>query len=139
VEHSTAAGSTVADRSRQIVLGVALLRLAVGAVSAAQPTALSGGLGIDSATSGRMAFVTRMFASREIGLALGAGYAVWKGGPAVRPWLLASALADGGDALTLVAAARSGRTAPAMSYAAAAGGVLAAGAALWAVGRSVRG
>jgi len=135
VEHTTEVGFPTADRSRQIALGVALLRLAVGAVSTVQPTALPRGLGIDSATSGRATFITQMFASREIALALGAGYAVLRGGPAMRPWLLASALADGADAVTLVSAARAGRTAKPGSYAAAAGGVVAVGAALWAATR----
>ena len=137
MEHTTTVGSPTAEKSRQIVLGVALLRLAVGAVSSVKPTVLPRGLGIDSATAGRATFITQMFASREIALGLGAGYAVLRGGPAVRPWLLASALADGADAVTLITAARAGRTAKPGSYAAAAGGILAAGAALWAVTRPI--
>ena len=138
MEHQTDAGSTGTDRSRQIVLAVALLRLAVGAVSSVQPTALPRSLGIDSATAGRAAFITRMFASREIALALGAGWTVARGGSASRPWLLAAALADGTDAVTLVAAARNGRVAKLPSYAAAAGAVAAVAAALWAVTRPQR-
>ncbi|MFG1924826.1 hypothetical protein [Cryptosporangium sp. NPDC048952] len=76
-----------------------------------------------------------MFASREIAIALGTGFAVVRGGPGARPWLLASALADGADAVTLVTAARQGRAAKLPSYAAAAGAVAAVGAALWAATR----
>ncbi|WP_143175568.1 hypothetical protein [Cryptosporangium aurantiacum] len=79
-----------------------------------------------------------MFASREIALALGAGWTVVGGGSASRPWLLASALADGADAVTLVAAARAGRVAKLPSYLAAAGAAAAVGAALWAVARPRR-
>ncbi|TQS46718.1 hypothetical protein [Cryptosporangium phraense] len=125
------AQSAPADRARQIVLAVALIRLAVGAVSTAQDTVLPRSLGIDSATAGRMAFITRMFATREIALALGTGAAVVKGGSGARSWVLASALADGFDAVTLVTAARSGRAAKLGSYAAAAGAVAAVGGALW--------
>ena len=127
--------STTGDRARQIVLAIALLRLAVGAVSTVQPTALPRGMGIDSATAGRATFITRMFASREIAIALGTGVAVARGGPGARPWLLASALADGADAVTLIAAARAGRTAKLASYAAAAGGIVAVAASLWAATR----
>lgn len=136
MEHTTEVGSTLtADRSRQIVLGVALLRLAVGAVSTVKPTVLPRGLGIDSASSGRATFITQMFASREIAIALGTGYSIVRGGSAARTWLLASALADGADAVTLFSAARAGRTAKPGSYAAAAGAVAAVGASLWAVTR----
>ncbi|MFI5954233.1 hypothetical protein [Cryptosporangium sp. NPDC051539] len=72
-----------------------------------------------------------MFASREIALALGTGAAVLKGGPGARSWVLASALADGADAVTLVTAVRTGRAAGLAGYAAAAGAVAAVGAALW--------
>jgi hypothetical protein len=135
VENTSGLGSTTGDRSRQIVLAVALLRLAVGAVSTAQPTVLPRGMGIDSATAGRATFITQMFASREIAIALGTGFTVARGGPAARPWLLASALADGADAVTLIAAARAGRAAKLAAYTAAAGAVAAVGASLWAATR----
>ncbi|GAA0278225.1 hypothetical protein GCM10009539_77550 [Cryptosporangium japonicum] len=134
MEHTSEVGSPAADRSRQIVLAVALLRLAVGAVSTVQPTALPRGMGIDSATAARATFITQMFASREIALALGTSYAVVRG-RSPRPWLLASALSDGADAVTLVTAARQGRVAKVAAYAAAAGAVVAVGASVWAATR----
>jgi hypothetical protein len=121
VAHESGAVTNGTDRSKQYLAGLAAVRLVAGAVSLARPAVLARGLGVDSASARRTAFVARMFASREIGLGLGTLYAATRGGPAVRPWLAASILADASDAVALVSAVRTDRLAPVRGYALAIG------------------
>jgi hypothetical protein len=62
-------------------------------------------LGTDRGTASRARVYVRLFAAREIGLGLGTLNAL-RSGADVRPWVVAAAIADAGDAAALVAAAR---------------------------------
>jgi hypothetical protein len=62
-------------------------------------------LGVDRGTARRATTLTRFFSAREAALGLGALHAL-RTGADVRPWLLAQALGDAGDAVALVAATR---------------------------------
>ena len=134
MQHESGVGSSVTDRSKQFLTALAVVRLAAGGATLAKPAILAQGLGVDSASARRTGFVAQMFAGREIGLGLGTLYAARRGGPALRPWLVASMFADTLDAVALVGAARKEGLAPIRSYAVAlgaAGAVVGAAATLW--------
>jgi hypothetical protein len=96
------------DRRRAARLGVALAglgRVGVGAALLARPASLPRAVGVDSISARRMAWVVRLFAVRDAALGAGAVHAVLTGRPA-RPWLLAQAISDGSDAVTMGVAVR---------------------------------
>jgi hypothetical protein len=142
VNHESDAGSSVTDRSKQFLAALALVRLAAGGVSLLTPTVLAKGLGVDSASAGRTAFVAQLFGSREIALGLGTLYASARKPETLRPWLVASMFADAVDAAALVSGARKGGLAPVRSYGVAvgaSGAVVGAAATLWTLRNTHRG
>ncbi|HZG95598.1 MAG TPA: hypothetical protein VEZ46_12910 [Mycobacteriales bacterium] len=98
-------------------------RVAAGSLFLARPAAFARLLGVDSVTSGRLAWQSQMIGAREIGLGLGL-LAALRRNPA--PWLLAGALADGVDSYAFTARARAGDVRPGVGYGL---GAVAAGAA----------
>jgi hypothetical protein len=99
------AGRTNRRRARIGGTAVGLLRVVVGARLVARPEALPQTLGVDSVSARRMAWLVRMLGVRDLTLGLGAAYA-GVGRRDLAPWLLAQAVADGGDAVVLALAAR---------------------------------
>jgi hypothetical protein len=108
------------------VIALAAGRVAIGGAVFVRPTVLARGLGVDSATAERTAWLARMFAVRD--LALGVGV-LWTAGrakrggavelvgeallgrgvdTALKELLLLGALSDAGDALAVGAALRQG-------------------------------
>jgi len=98
-------------------LGVAALigagRVGVGVVSLSQPVTALRLCGADTGTAARVAWMTRLFGTREIGLGAGTLAAIRAGevaGPrGRRMWLTIGALVDVGDALAFAAALRDRR------------------------------
>jgi hypothetical protein len=134
VDHESSAGSSVDERSKQFLAALALVRLAAGGVSLLKPTVLAKGLGVDSASAGRTAFIAQLFGSREIAIGLGTYYAATRKPETLRPWLVASMFTDSLDAVSVISAARKGTLGPVRSYgvAVAAVGAVAGGlATLW--------
>ena len=80
-------------------------RVLVGAATFARPELLPRALGVDRGTARRATPVTRFFAAREAALGAGALVAM-RSGKDVRPWLIAQAVCDAGDAVALAAATR---------------------------------
>ena len=62
-------------------------------------------LGSDRGTASRAGVYVRLFAAREIALGLGTLNAL-RSGADVRPWVVAAAIGDAGDAAAFVSAAR---------------------------------
>lgn len=136
------------------VLALAAGRVVVGGTLFVQPTLLAKGMGVDSATAKRTAWIVRMFAVRDLALGLGVLWAmnrsrsgvaasalaagnVLVGGrgrssvdPALREALLLGLLSDAGDAVAVLAALRDGsvRTLPAVATLATAAGAAGIGA-----------
>jgi hypothetical protein len=123
VNHESNAGSSVTDRSKQFLAALALVRLAAGGVSLLTPSVLAKGMGVDSASAGRTAFVAQMFGSREIALGLGTYYAATRKPETLRPWLVASMFADTLDAAALISGARKGGLSAIRGYGGAVGAV----------------
>ncbi|MDQ6648603.1 MAG: hypothetical protein M3Z02_00550 [Actinomycetota bacterium] len=86
------------------------LRTGLGAVMLGLPALLPRVLGLDRATATRTTWLVRMVGAREVAIGAG-GLDAGRRGADLRPWLLAAAAADAGDALALVAALRQGRVA----------------------------
>lgn len=112
-------GTRARSRSRAAALVAAatpgrlsLGRAGVGVTMLARPTAVPSLLGVDPATSQRMAWAMQMLGGREVALGLGAWAALRGGDPrAARLWLGAGLLADTADALALAYAVGRGRVA----------------------------
>lgn len=98
--------------ARKLAISTGIFRTLVGSALLARPATLARLLGVDSTTSRRTEWLTRMLAGRETALGLGSLHVALTGRP-VRPWLLAQALSDACDAAALVRAARSHRIGPA--------------------------
>lgn len=107
---------------------LSLGRAGVGATMLARPAGVPSLLGVDTATSGRMAWAVQMLGAREVALGLG-GWAALRGGDAraARLWLGAGLLADSADALVIAYAVGRGRvaTAPGAAVVAVAAGAAA--------------
>lgn len=100
------------------LIALATGRFAVGATVFARPTLLAKGMGVDSTTAERTAWVARMFAVRDLALGLGVLWALNRsrrgrvagllGGtdPALRELLLLGVLCDLGDAVAVAGALR---------------------------------
>lgn len=116
-------------------LGLGFGRLALGAAFVSAPGAAVRMLGVDAAAATRMTWLARMAAVRDAALGAGLLGSVLARGGAPRPWLLAGAFTDAGDAAVLVLAAREGRVDRTRGYLMAAG---AAASALVGVGEAVR-
>ena len=83
--------------ARDLAVGVAVGRIAIGAVSLLAPGLVGRAMtGRDGAMGGTALFV-RMVGARDLGLGLGVLLALDRGAP-VRGWLEASAVVDGIDA-----------------------------------------
>ncbi|MEP6462005.1 MAG: hypothetical protein ABJC62_01010 [Frankiaceae bacterium] len=93
---------------RRVGVALGLLRCSIGAVMVGDPPRLARLLGVDSVTAAQTGWLTRMIGGREIGLGVGS-LGVLAQGYSGRSWYAAQALADGGDALALIAAVRAGR------------------------------
>jgi hypothetical protein len=111
-----AEGSARRSWSRS-ALGVATLigagRVGVGMVALAQPVTALKLSGVDTGTASRVAWVTRLFGAREVGLGAGTLAAI-KAGEASGPrgrrmWLTIGALVDVTDALAFATALRDKR------------------------------
>jgi hypothetical protein len=93
-------------RKVHLVAGLTSLgRVAIGAASFIRPETLPRALGVDRGTARRATLLTRFFSAREAALGIGALHAL-RTGADVRPWLIAQAIGDAGDAAALVAATR---------------------------------
>jgi hypothetical protein len=93
-------------RSVQVVTGLtAAGRVASGVAAFVRPEGLPRMLGLDRGTSRRSTFLVRLFAVREAALGVGTVHALQTGRD-VRPWLVATAISDAGDALAFAAATR---------------------------------
>lgn len=93
-------------RKVQVVAGITSLgRVVIGAATFVRPETLPRVLGVDRGTARRAAPLTRFFSAREAALGLGALFALRNGGD-VRPWLVAQAIGDAGDAAALAVATR---------------------------------
>ena len=89
---------------------LALVRTGAGTVMLARPRMMPALLGVDSASSGRMAWVVQMLGAREVALGLGTWAALRTGDVrAQRVWIAAGALSDALDALVVGAAVARGR------------------------------
>jgi hypothetical protein len=86
---------------------LALGRVAFAAAIMAAPVASVRVLGSDTATAGRVVWLTRMVAARDGAIGVGA-LAAGRSGSAA-PWVLAGALCDAVDAAVLTTAMRQGR------------------------------
>jgi hypothetical protein len=83
-------------------------RLVIAAAALAAPVPAVRLLGGDTATAGRVTWLTRMMAIRDAAIGTGALAATRATGPA-GPWLLAGAVSDAVDAAVVTAAIRQGR------------------------------
>lgn len=102
------------------LIALASGRIAIGATVFARPTMLAKGMGVDSATAERTAWIARMFAVRDLALGLGVLWALNRsrrgavagllGGadPALREMLLLGVVSDLGDAVAVTGALRRG-------------------------------
>lgn len=90
-----------------VTLAVSAGRVGLGVLMFARPRLLPSLLGVDAGSAARAGWLARMVGGREI--ALGGGTLLaGRGGGSPRPWLLAQATGDGGDALALTLAWRRG-------------------------------
>jgi hypothetical protein len=107
--------------SNSPIVALAAGRAAVGATVFVKPTLLVKGLGGDSATAERTAWVARMFAVRDFALGVGVLWALNRSrrgraaallgvgiDPMLRELLLLGVLCDAGDAFAMVGALRAG-------------------------------
>ena len=89
---------------------LALGRTAAGVVMVGAPTRLPRALGVDSATSTRMAWAVQMLGAREVALGLGTLAALRSPDRrGARLWLLGAVLSDAVDVLAVGRAVASGR------------------------------
>ncbi|MDQ1648484.1 MAG: peptide-methionine (R)-S-oxide reductase [Frankiaceae bacterium] len=97
------------------VLALALGRCAVGATVFVVPSVLARGMGVDSVTAERTAWIARLFGVRDVSLGLAllrishrsSGWLPGRGvDAALREALIFGALCDAGDAVAVVAALR---------------------------------
>lgn len=92
-----------------------ILRCAFGLGMMLDPSRLARMLGTDRRTAADTGWLTRMVGAREIALGVGTLTDLRRGSDPA-PWLVAQALADGGDALALLAALRRGRVGTAAGW-----------------------
>lgn len=119
---ATAYALLVAGTPRRL----ALARTGVGAGLLVRPRTLPMLLGIDSATSSRMAWSSSMLGAREVALGLGTLAALRSTDPrAARLWIAAGVLCDAVDVLAVGGAAVKGRLSRAPGGAAAASAAIA--------------
>ncbi|MBV9594324.1 MAG: hypothetical protein JO147_11105 [Actinobacteria bacterium] len=124
-----------AASSRNLALGIGTSRCAVGVTFLGAPGFSLRMLGIDRATAGRMEWLARMTAGRD--LALGVGTVVGAvTGRGVRGWLFAGAACDLLDAVVIAAGVAQGRLSPIPAGASVAGAAGAAAAAGYLVARA---
>ena len=121
-----------ASRARVGAAVVGALRLAVGLGMAVRPEVVPRTLGLDSVSARRMSWAVRMCAARDAALGAGGLHAAVTSQD-VRPWLLAQAFSDAGDAAALGLALRARQVSPlraaafgGLAVAALVGGVVAA-------------
>ncbi len=92
---------------------LALARTGAGVVMVARPTALTQGLGVDSAASARTAWAVQMLGAREIALGVGTVLALRAdrraGTSTARAWVSAGAFSDALDVLAVGGAVAKGR------------------------------
>ena len=91
------------DQVGDLLCGVAMARLAIGAAAFVAPRLSMKLIGLAGKSDGGRDFVVRLFASREI--VLGAGYLA-SGGDSRRLWTQLGVLADAGDLLASLPAGR---------------------------------
>jgi hypothetical protein len=115
---------TSASRARASAAVVGALRLAIGLRMAVRPEVVPRALGVDSVSARRMSWAVRMCAARDAALGAGGLHAAVTSQD-VRPWLLAQAFSDGGDAVAIGLALRARQVSP--LRAAAFGGLAVAG------------
>ena len=99
---------------------VGALRVGLGLALAVRPEVVPRGLGVDAVSARRMGWAIRMCAVRDAALGAGGLHAALTCRD-VRPWLVAQAFSDAGDAAALGLAVRDRQASPAR--AAAFGGV----------------
>lgn len=92
-----------------LALQLALGRTVAGTALLAAPVLGLRLLGADSATSKRVAFLTRMMAVRDAAIGAGA-LAAARGHGSPLPWIVAGAASDAVDSVVLTQALREGRT-----------------------------
>jgi hypothetical protein len=90
--------------ARQLAAG----RVVMAAAALAAPVPAARILGTDTATAGRVTWLTRMMAVRDGAIGAG-GLAATRGSGSAAPWLLAGAVSDAVDAAVLAVALRQGR------------------------------
>lgn len=96
----------LAVAGEQLPLG----RAGLGVMMLVRPRLLPGALGVDSATSARMAWLVQMLGAREVALGLGSVVAARSGDlPACRTWLGGSLLSDAADAVAVAGAVGRGQ------------------------------
>jgi hypothetical protein len=113
--------------ARDLAVGLARARIAIGAASLLAPGLVGRAIGGDAGSEGATRLFVRMVGARDLGLGLGVLVALDRDAP-VRGWLEASALVDGLDAVAIVLARDHIRTIalPGAFGAAVAGAVLSA-------------
>lgn len=92
-----------------VALQISLGRAVLSAAIMAAPAVSARALGADSATAGRVTWLTRMTAVRDGALGVGGALAVRRGAAAAAPWLLGGAVSDAVDAVVLARALQQGR------------------------------
>jgi hypothetical protein len=109
---SPSSGRRRAALLTRVVTGkrLALARAGIGTSMIVRPRLVPGLLGVDSATSARMAWAVQMVGARELALGLGAWAALRSDDVrGQRLWLAAGALSDGLDAVLVGGALLRGR------------------------------
>jgi hypothetical protein len=112
---------------RSAAVGIAALRVAVGAGLLARPDLLPRVLGVDRVTAGRLRWAGQMLGGRDLGLGVGVLAA---GAATHRPWLLVQAFVDAVDGVALLTAARRRAVVPLPAAALTATGLVSAAAEL---------
>jgi hypothetical protein len=98
-------------RARVAAAALGLLRLGLGAGLAVRPELVPRMLGVDAVSARRMSWQVRMTAVRDAALGAG-GLQAAVTGEGLRPWLLAQAVADAGDAVAVGLAVRARQVSP---------------------------
>jgi hypothetical protein len=93
---------------QSLALQIAAGRAVIGAVIVADPVRAARILGADTATAGRVSWLTRMLGVRDSALGVG-GVVALRQGSGAASWVLAGAVADAVDAVVLAGALKSGR------------------------------
>jgi hypothetical protein len=93
------AGLLPSPRVTRIALGAG--RIALGGAFLASPKLSVRVLGLDSATAGRVTWLARMTAGRDIALGVGTLVSSVRGAPSAAGWVVAGAAADAVDAVVI--------------------------------------